>query len=112
TSLIYRKLDTGKLEPVPITYKVDSDDMYRFKQQGIAVWVPKECITDIAIYSHDRSVDFVANQRNWLANGQYTVTLKKIPKSVTNDISFIKETEPVANDYVEDPPRDKLNLVL
>jgi hypothetical protein len=112
TTLIFRKPDTGKLEQVPVTYKVDSDGMYRFKQQGIAVWVPKECITDLAIYSHDRTVDFVANQTNWLANGQYAVKLTKIPKSVTNDISFIRETEPDAKDYVDDRPRNKLNLVL
>jgi hypothetical protein len=57
-------------------------------------------------------VDFVANQSDWFANGQYTVKLTKIPKSVTNDVSFIKKIEPDAKDYVEDRPRDRLNLVL
>jgi hypothetical protein len=111
TSLIYRKSDTGKSELEPVTYKVDSNGMYRFKEQGVAVWAPKECITDIAIYSRNRTVDFVANQPNWFANGQYTVKLTKIPKSVTDDSSFIRETEPDAKDYVDDRPRDQLNFV-
>jgi hypothetical protein len=101
-SLIYRKSDTGKSELEPVTYKVDSNGMYRFKEQGVAVWAPKECISDIAIYSRNRSVDFVARQPNWFANGQYTVKLTKIPKSVTDDSSFIRETEPNAKDYVVD----------
>jgi hypothetical protein len=101
TSIIQRKLESGALELVPVTYKVESDGMYRFKEQGVAVWVPKDCITDTAIYRRHRSVEFVANQSNWFATGQYTVTLTKIPKSVTNDISFIKAIEPDARDYVE-----------
>lgn len=112
TSLIYRKLESGKRELVPVTYKVDSDGMYQAKPQGIAVWAPKECIPDIAIYSHDRSVDFVTNQSNWIANGQYTVKMAKIPKSVTNDVSFLRQIEPDAKDYVEERPRDRLNLAL
>jgi hypothetical protein len=111
TSIVQRKLESGALELVPLTYKVESDGMYRFKQ-GVSVWVPKDCITDAAIYSRDRSVDFVANQSDWLANGQYTVKLTKIPKSVTNDVSFMKRIGPDAKDYVEDRPRDRLNMVL
>jgi hypothetical protein len=111
TSIVQRKLESGALELVPVTYKVENDGLYRFKE-GVAVWVPKDCITDTAIYSRDRSVDFVANQSDWFANGQYTVKLTKIPKSVTNDVSFIKKIEPDAKDYVEDRPRDRLNLVL
>ncbi len=57
-------------------------------------------------------MDFVANQSDWFSNGQYTVKLIKIPKSVTNDVSFIKEIEPDAKDYIEDRPRDRLNLVM
>jgi hypothetical protein len=111
TSIVQRKLESGALELVPVTYKVESDGMYRFKE-GVGVWVPKDCITDTAIYSRDRSVDFVASQSDWFSNGQYTVKLIKIPKSVTNDVSFIKKIEPEAKDYVEDRPRDRLNLVL
>jgi hypothetical protein len=111
TSIVQRKLESGTLELVPLTYKVESDGMYRFKE-GVAVWVPKDCITDTAIYSHDRSVDFVANQSDWFANGQYTVKLTKIPKAVTNDLSFVKKIEPDAKNYVEDRPRDRLNLLL
>jgi hypothetical protein len=112
TSLIYRKLDSGKSELVPVTYKVDADGMYQIKPEGMAVWAPKDCIADVAIYGRDRSVDFVANQEDWIASGQYTLKLTKIPKSVTNDISFIKKIGPDAKDYVEDRPRDKLNLVV
>lgn len=112
TSLIYRKLDSGKSELVPVTYKLDADGMYLMKPEGIAVWAPKDCITEIAIYGRDRSVDFVANQEDWIASGQYTLNLTKIPKSVTNDIGFIKKIGPDAKDYVEDRPRDKLNLVV
>lgn len=56
TSLIYRKSDTRKLELVPVTYKIDSDNMYRFKQQGIAVWVPKECINLITTNQECQSI--------------------------------------------------------
>jgi hypothetical protein len=111
TSIIQRKLASEALELVPVTYKVESDGMYRFKE-GIAVWVPKDCITDPAIFSRDRSVDFVANQSDWFSNGQYTVKLTKIPKSVTDSVSFIKKIDPDAKDYVEDRPRDRLSLVL
>lgn len=111
TSMIQRKLESGALEVVPVTYKVESDGMFRFKE-GIAVWVPKDCIRDAAIFSRDRSVDFVANQSDWFSNGQYTVKLIKVPKSVTDSVSFIKNIEPDAKDYVEDRPRDRLSLVL
>lgn len=111
TSIVQLKLESGALELVPVTYKVESDGVYRFRE-GIGVWVPKDCITDIAIYSRDRFVDFVSNQSDWFANGQYTVKLAKIPKSVTDDSSFIKNIEPDAKEYVEDRPRDRLSLVL
>lgn len=60
TSIIERKSDHGSFEQVPTRYIVDTDGMYRFKQQPIAVWAPKDCITDLAIYTGDRSVDFDA----------------------------------------------------
>jgi hypothetical protein len=111
TSVIRRKLESGELQLVPVTYKVDGEGFYLAKPQGIAVWAPKECIPDIAIYNHDRSVEFVTNQPNWIANGQYTVQLTKIPKSVTSDASFLKKIEPDAKDYLDERPRDRLNLV-
>jgi hypothetical protein len=112
TSLIRRKVESGALgELVPVTYKVEGDGMYRLKE-GIAVWAPKDCIPSIAIYGRDRNVDFVADQENWIANGQYTVQLTKIPRSVKDDTSFVKKIGPDAKDYVEDRPRDSLNLVL
>jgi hypothetical protein len=85
----------------------------RFKQQPVAVWAPNDCIADMAIYTGDRSVDFVSSKRAWFTNGEYRVELKKIPSSVTNDVSFIRETESDAKDYaVDDRSRSQLNLVL
>lgn len=109
TSNIRRKSDD---RPVPIRYIVDSDGLYRFKEQRIAVRPPKDCIEDLAIYSGDRSVDFVTNNRDWFTNGEYRIELMKIPSSVTNDFSFIREIEPDAKDYVDERPRSRLNLVL
>lgn len=109
TSKMTRKSDGG---PVPTTYVVDGDGLYRFKEQGIAVGPPKDCIEDLAIYSSDRSVDFVANHRDWFASGEYRVEVLKIPSAVIDDSSFTREIEPEAKDYVDDRPRSKLNLVL
>jgi hypothetical protein len=111
TSVVRRKLESGELQLVPVAYKVDSEGFYFAKPQGIAVRAPKECIPDVAIYNHNRSVEFVTNQPNWIANGQYTVQLTKIPKSVTSDASFLKKVAPDAKDYLEERPRDRLSLV-
>jgi hypothetical protein len=111
TSIIQQKLESGKLESVPLTYRVENNGIYRLTE-GVVVGVPSECIRNIAIYRRDRLVDFVANQTDWLADGQYTVKLWKIPRSVSDDDSFIKKISPDAKDYVEDRPRDRLDLVL
>jgi hypothetical protein len=105
-------LESGELQLVPVTYKVNSEGFYLAKPQGITVWAPKECIPDIAIYNHDRSVEFVTNQPNWIANGQYTVQLTKIPRSVTSDASFLRKVEPDAKDYIDERPRDRLDLMI
>ena len=105
TSSIGRKTERGGWESVPLTYTTDPDGMYRLKERGIAVWAPKRCVPDMAIYKDDRSVKFVSSGLNWIANDGYMLEFMKTPSSVTDDASFIREIASDAKDYVDDRPR-------
>lgn len=80
--------------------KVGSDGMYRFKQQPVAVWAPKECLLDMAVFESSNSVDFVTGRGYWQAGGQYAVQVYPISKEIKDATSFIAETKKFLPQYM------------